>query len=326
MNIYSGEKLKMSKLSNAINMVILLQIYGKMTIRELSEKLEVSSKMIRQYKQDLEMAGIYINSDLGREGGYYIDAYKRIDYLGISDSELTALKMASETIKSGKFHYADSIENLLNKIIVIHESNQGIHYYNKMRQEIDEINQHERKLWNDLNTLIIAREKIEISYKALKREGIQITNRIIHPYGVFDYKGASYVYGFCERAQAIRMFKLSRVVSYRLTNEQYEVDQKFSFKQILDQSFGIYNDSVQKIVLKIYYPMSEIIKEKVISKNQKIEQIDDKTILFEAEMSGYEEYKNWILGMGLCVEVIKPQSLRDDLFSEINKMLMLYKK
>ena len=52
----------MSKLSNVLMMLQLLQNKRKYSIKELSEKLEVSPRMIGQYKDELEYAGIYFET------------------------------------------------------------------------------------------------------------------------------------------------------------------------------------------------------------------------------------------------------------------------
>jgi len=52
-------------------------------IHELAEKLEVSERMIRQYKLELEQAGIYINSITGKYGGYQIE--KENNFLKLED-------------------------------------------------------------------------------------------------------------------------------------------------------------------------------------------------------------------------------------------------
>ena len=46
----------MSKVSNVITMLELLQNGKKYSINELSKELEVSERMIRVYKEDLEKA------------------------------------------------------------------------------------------------------------------------------------------------------------------------------------------------------------------------------------------------------------------------------
>ena len=63
----------MSKLSNTIMLLRLLQNGKKYSIKELSKKLEVSPRMIREYKKELEYAGIYIESIRGPYGGYYLN-------------------------------------------------------------------------------------------------------------------------------------------------------------------------------------------------------------------------------------------------------------
>lgn len=63
----------MSKLSNVITMLRIMQNGRKCSIKELSEKLEVSPRMIRQYKNELEEAGIYLESIRGPYGGYYLN-------------------------------------------------------------------------------------------------------------------------------------------------------------------------------------------------------------------------------------------------------------
>lgn len=68
----------MSKLSNAIMLLRLLQNGQKYSIKELSSKLEVSPRMIREYKNELELAGIFIESIRGPYGGYYLNQNIRL--------------------------------------------------------------------------------------------------------------------------------------------------------------------------------------------------------------------------------------------------------
>lgn len=63
----------MSKLSNTLLMLELLQNGRKYSIKELSEKLEVTPRMIRAYKDELEIAGIFIETIRGPYGGYYLN-------------------------------------------------------------------------------------------------------------------------------------------------------------------------------------------------------------------------------------------------------------
>lgn len=68
----------MSKISNVLLMLQYLENGRKYSIKELSEKLEVSERMIRSYKDELEKAGIYIDTIMGPYGGYVLNQSIRI--------------------------------------------------------------------------------------------------------------------------------------------------------------------------------------------------------------------------------------------------------
>ncbi|MBR4178239.1 MAG: WYL domain-containing protein [Bacilli bacterium] len=63
----------MSKLSNTLLMIEYLSSGKKYSIKELSELLEVSPRMIRVYKDELEKAGIYVDTIKGPYGGYVLN-------------------------------------------------------------------------------------------------------------------------------------------------------------------------------------------------------------------------------------------------------------
>ena len=68
----------MSKISNVISMLELLNTGRKYSINELADILEVSKRMIRVYKEDLEKAGIYIDTIMGPYGGYVLNQTVRM--------------------------------------------------------------------------------------------------------------------------------------------------------------------------------------------------------------------------------------------------------
>lgn len=62
----------MSKLSNTLLLLSYLQNGRKYSTEELVKKLEVSPRMIRIYKEDLEKAGFIIETIYGPYGGYIL--------------------------------------------------------------------------------------------------------------------------------------------------------------------------------------------------------------------------------------------------------------
>ena len=70
--------INMSKISNVLLMLQYLENGRKYNIKELAEKLEVSERMVRVYKEELEKAGIYIDTIMGPYGGYVLNQSIRI--------------------------------------------------------------------------------------------------------------------------------------------------------------------------------------------------------------------------------------------------------
>lgn len=68
----------MSKLGNILAMLKILETGRKYTVKELSEKIEVSPR-IKAYKAELEQAGIYIDTINGIYGGYVYNRKNNYD-------------------------------------------------------------------------------------------------------------------------------------------------------------------------------------------------------------------------------------------------------
>ena len=73
----------MSKIANMLNMLQILKDKEIHSISSLSEELEVSERMVRQYKLELEQAGIYLKSFTGKYGGYQL--YENNNFLKIEN-------------------------------------------------------------------------------------------------------------------------------------------------------------------------------------------------------------------------------------------------
>ena len=78
----------MSKISNVLTMIEYLSTGRKYSIAELSEKLEVTPRMIRIYKDEIEKAGIYIDTIKGPYGGYVLNQNVSVPKRFITPNEI----------------------------------------------------------------------------------------------------------------------------------------------------------------------------------------------------------------------------------------------
>lgn len=317
----------MSRLSNALQMYMLLQVRNIIKVEEIAEILKVTPRMVNEYKKDLQKAGIYIGSKRGRYGGYYLENTLNLKGIGITEEELEALKMANEVIQSGNYTYATEFETLSSKILNAKKDFNDISYYNKNILKPVKMKEKEKEIWTNINKAIGGKNKIKIDYSSIDytRDKPKTMIRTIHPYGVFDYEGFLYIYGYCELRKEVRFFKFSRVNDYKILDEKFKINIKYDIKENLSKSFGIFNDELINLKLKIHYPMSQIVKERQYSMNQKIEEIEDGTIYFEARLKGYKEIKSWVMSMGSLAEIIEPIRLKEEILDEASKVVDMYK-
>ena len=82
----------MSKISNVILMLEYLSTGRKYSIQELSDLLEVSPRMIRIYKDELEKAGIFVDTLKGIYGGYVLNQHINIPYLLFDNKDVDIIK------------------------------------------------------------------------------------------------------------------------------------------------------------------------------------------------------------------------------------------
>lgn len=203
----------MSKLSNSLVMLKLLSNNRKYSISELAERLEVTERMVRVYKQDLEMAGIYIDSIRGPYGGYILNTNILIPEIGFSSYDLILLNQVYNILKEKKdFSFLREYEILMNKVTNIYKSTL-IKSASTTLKDTNNLNK-----YNLLSKAIKEKKKVWINFLLLDKTGKE---RIVHPCHLFLYNDDWYVSAFCELRGEIRHFSLSRIIDLEIKQESY---------------------------------------------------------------------------------------------------------
>lgn len=294
-----------------------------MTVKELSEELEIGTRQVERYKGYLDEAGINIKTIPGKYGGYVFEDIEYLSGLNLTDGEFLALQSAEQQLKHDEFVYLTEFKALVNKVCAVKRDSaiKPTDYFIKHRSA-NSYFEKEKKIWLHINSAIITSKKIKIVYESLKKEAVE---RVVRPYAIFQYDGSLYLVGFCEHRRQIRQFKLSRISKYEIIGEKFEKDKSFKLQEYMSNNFGIYQDEEIELKLLIRYPMAQIVKEKVWVSNQIISESEEKdSILFKAKMKGKIEIKSWILSMGRDVEVLEPEFLRDEIKKELEGMMKNY--
>lgn len=196
----------MSKITNALLMMKLLSNGRVYSVKELSEELGVTERMVRNYKEQLEMSGYIIESFKGPGGGYFINKNNFMNIKFFNKYDLEVLdRIENEVIIN---------DNELNKDFT--ELNKKLHSIYNSNKVLSE--------YKDVNVLISKNdEKIEIINNCINNKNNllidylgssgKITKREIIPINVFEFENNIYVTAFCKLRGAIRHFSLDKILN-----------------------------------------------------------------------------------------------------------------
>lgn len=192
----------MGKFSNMLFMIDLLNTGNKYSIKELSQKLGVTERMIRYYKEELENNGIFIESFKGPNGGYFmIDKVK--NYISFNKYDVQLLENVSKVLENSNFSFMKSYKDLLEKVKNMYSIAEE-----KSKFIIDIKSLDNNEIFNIVKSSIKKQEAINIEYRNI--DGT-ISKRTIHPLQLFNYKDINYVTAYCELRKDIRHFEIERI-------------------------------------------------------------------------------------------------------------------
>ena len=183
-------------------------------MKDIAEKIEISPRMVKQYKNELEQAGIYIESKRGINGGYSLNKELINIDIGLTYQELIKLKEIEQY-----FNDDQDFKKIIGKIIESYEKNineSDLKKINKI-QELGKINLKDTYL--SLRKAINRKNKVKIKYYS---NDSGLNDRVIHPAEMFYYLEEWYVAAFCEKRKAIRLFKLNDIQEYEILDDKYE--------------------------------------------------------------------------------------------------------
>ena len=192
----------MSKFSNMLFMIDLLNTGNKYSIKELSQKLGVTERMIRYYKEELENNDIFIESFKGPNGGYFmLDRVK--NYISFNKYDVQLLENISEVLEKSNFPFMKSYKDLLEKVKNMYSIAEE-----KSKFIIDIKSLDNNEIFNIVKSSIKKQESINIEYRNID---CTISKRTIHPLQLFNYKDLNYVTAYCELRKDIRHFEIERI-------------------------------------------------------------------------------------------------------------------
>ena len=210
------------------------------TVEEVSRRFGVAEKELLADLNLLFMCGVYpftpdvlidVNIADGRVWINMADWFRRP--LRLNAQEALALEAAGRAFLGfpGADHHgplATALEKLDDVL--------GLERGDSLEVALTEV---EPGLLQTLQAAVVDREKVRIGYYSFGRD--QHTERVVHPWRVFNTAGEWYLAGWCERVDAERLFRLDRITGIELTGDHFEAPAAAGAGPSRPGSAGVYH-------------------------------------------------------------------------------------
>lgn len=180
-----------------------------------------------------------------------------------------------------------------------------------------------------LNECILGERTVEVEYRALWR-GDQYKTAY-DPYGLVLHLDDLFVVGRSHRADAIRIFKVNRILAAGATNSRFERPEDFDLEKFFQGSFGIIQTNREPVEISVQFKgvAAAVVEERIWHDSQKLEWLPAEANLFDHEpdkegslvatfqLAEVIEFKRWLKGFGDRAVVLRPDWLRKEMHDEL---------
>lgn len=308
-----------------LSIMLLLQSRGKMSTRELAEKLEVSQRSISRDMEALSMSGVPVYAERGSRGGWVLAEGYRTNLTGMKTEELLSLLLSAHAELLSDLGIQQHYETALQKLLAsspaslrdstarvwdkIHIDGSGWHQANETCPCLSTV-----------QTAVLTEHKLQIKYKRDE----EIVERIVHPLGLVAKRTVWYL--ATETNGELRTYRISRIVHAEVMDEPFPRPADFNLAQYWEHSTAQFKQSLPKypVMLRLSKTSLARLEQDRYVQVQQMTQLEDDWAEATIVFATLEHACEIILGFGASIKVISPEELKARLRSEAQSMVDRY--
>ncbi|MEH0154734.1 WYL domain-containing protein [Limibacter armeniacum] len=267
------------------------------------------------------------------KGYYYSDPSFKLLGMNFSKENLEALQFVGMLLEGFRDlpvfnEFSDAVDKVLDGVEITRQANDSERPFGNFIQ----IDKSGYIKGSDIlaNLIRIVKEKgvVRIGYQKFGSE--EWKHYTVHAYLLKEYKDLWYLTGFVEERNEVRTFGVDRITTVEELNkgriEESEVN--FDPDNFFRYCLGVtaLAEEPQEIMLSFTPQMGNYIKTSPVHHTQEIVQDDEDVCVVRLKLVNNHELRNWILGFGASVKVLKPEKLKEQIKEEILQSMLHYDK
>lgn len=139
--------------------------------------------------------------------------------------------------------------------------------------------------------------------------------RAVDPHHLFFWNNSLYLVGYCHWRRDLRTFAVQRVQDLKPSGRHFQ-PAEFQVEDYLRASLGVWRGAAEPVVLVFEKSIARWVQEKRWHGSQRLRHLPGGRLEMRLDVALTPELKRWILSFGSDVEVLKPESLRQQVRQE----------
>jgi predicted DNA-binding transcriptional regulator YafY len=317
------------KSDRLLSALMLLQAHGRLSSRELAERLEISERTAHRDMESLSAAGVPVFALRGTKGGWELEKGWRTKVPGLDEAELRALLMAQPSAL-GDPRLVAAAERAFGKLMAAMPGSMRIQAASiRARLHIDSTG------WNpsteDLSQLPIVQEAIASDSKITflyTRPAGETAPRTVDPFGIVCKQSVWYLVA---RAPAgMRTYRVSRITNAVALTVPFERPANFDLALYWKAStarLDLRRQSYAATLAMTPEAAASLRQWSPVAPNHEAPrpaQIPSDWIVFDINFEGFSHALFFALGFGPGAYVLAPAELRERVHADVEKHVKLF--
>jgi len=305
-----------------LSTLLLLQAHGRLSGRELADRLEVSARTVHRDMEALSSAGVPVFALRGARGGWGLDEDWSTQVPALDEAELRALLMAQPRV-IGDARLAAAAERAMAKLMAaLPLPMRARAALMRQRLYVD------ATAWRGSTESVamlpvvqdaIARDrKLKMRYRKAGRE---VVDRVVDPLGLVA-KGSTW-YMVAQTPKGLRTFRVSRIEKATLLDLPIRRPAEFDLAAFWKTSTEQFQKAWARYeaTLRLEPSAASWVTVCRIASPAAKEADPDGWVRLKIQFENQEEAVFVVMGLGARVEVIEPTGLREKLIAELTMAL-----
>ncbi|MCQ2189709.1 MAG: WYL domain-containing protein [Paludibacteraceae bacterium] len=126
----------------------------------------------------------------------------------------------------------------------------------------------------------------------------------------------------------IRVYALDRVVNAEITDKTFKINKEFDAKEFYDGCLGVIhsNEKKERVVIRAYGEARNYMQTLPFHESQKVISNDEESTVFEMYVKTTYDFLQLVMQQGDQIEVLEPESVRENMRNLADTLSHYYKK